>query len=257
MSAIQTRQCILLTYTPNLCRNAGACADSLLSLQKQYDDLVSQFHGFSSPSTQDTLIHANDPSLESDFTHARSGPFGKEQQLPKKTSLRIPLESDGDHNGPKPSIVSSSTTAKTVRFSDDPARTSNTAAEAELFGQYRDDPSAGRGPGYADSMENEGMSNVQIHAYHDRIMREQDEQLDALGATIGRQRELSLRIGDELDEHVQMLDHMDTSVERHGSRLGRARQGITKVVKGVGESKQMMIIVLLILILVILIAITK
>ena len=144
--------------------------------------------------------------------------------------------------------------SKTVRFRDNPDP-SSAAAEAELFGRYRDDPSPGQG--YANTVEAEGMDNAQIHAYNHQIMREQDDQLDALGVTIGRQRELSMRIGDELDNHVQLLDDMDTITDRHSSRLARAKRGIGKVIRGVGESKQMMIIIALIVILVLLIAITK
>ncbi|KFA78272.1 hypothetical protein S40288_02645 [Stachybotrys chartarum IBT 40288] len=195
--------------------------DSLPSLQKQYDDLTAQFHGFANPSnTSSTLTHPNSTALTSDFAHA--------------TSVPAPSR--------KPS--------KTVRFSDTPPSPSE-----QLFGGYRDDPSADDTAGYADEAAEIG--NQQLHQYHSQILQQQDEQLDRLGESIGRQRELSMHIGDELDNHVAMLDEVDVAVDRHQSRLDRARKMLGKVARGAGENKQMTAIVVLIIILVLLIAVLK
>lgn len=88
-------------------------------------------------------------------------------------------------------------------------------------------------------------------------MEEQDEQLDRLGVSISRQRELSMQIGDELDSHVDMLDEIDGVVDRHQSRLDRGQRMLGKIARGASENKQMTIIIVLIIILVILIAILK
>ncbi len=136
-----------------------------------------------------------------------------------------------------------------MRFSDTPASPSE-----ELFGRYRDDPST-ESAGYRDQAED--MSNQQVHEYHSQILEEQDEQLDRLGDSIGRQREISMQIGDELDSHVAMLDDVDGVVDRHQGRLDRARRVLGKVAKGAGENKQMTAIVVLIIILLLLIAILK
>lgn len=101
------------------------------------------------------------------------------------------------------------------------------------------------------------MSNQQVHEYHTQILEQQDEQLDRLGESIGRQRELSMQIGDELDSHVAMLDEVDGTVDRHQTRLDRARRTLGKVARGASENKQMTAIVVLIIILVLLIAILK
>lgn len=138
---------------------------------------------------------------------------------------------------------------KTVRFSDTPSSPSQ-----ELFISYRDD-SAQDSAGYRDQAED--MTNQQLHQYHTQILEDQDEQLDRLGESIGRQREISMQIGDELDNHVALLDEMDAVVDRHQSRLDRAKTVLGKVTKGAGENKQMTAIVVLIIILVLLIAILK
>ncbi|KAI1388453.1 v-SNARE [Hypoxylon trugodes] len=219
-------------------------SDALPGLQKQYNDLTSQFHGFSSPGSESTLTHPNDPTLTSDFEHATTSPT---RDTPAAAS-----SSSTSNLRPKGARTSS----KTVRFTDNPSSApADTDLEAQLFGnRYRDNPSDDN-MGYRD--EAAGMDNTQIHAYHQRILDQQDEQLDALGASIARQRELSMQIGDELDEHVAMLDDVDRTVDRHTSRLDRAKRQIGRISRAAGESKQMISIVILIIILVLLIAILK
>ncbi|KAI0010627.1 v-SNARE [Xylariaceae sp. FL0662B] len=220
-------------------------SDSLPGLQKQYDDLTSQFHGFSSPSTTSTLTHPNDPALSTDFEHATTSPTNAAP--PATTNSNSSLRPKGAR-----------TTSKTVRFTDTPAAgaaTDEADLEAqELFGsRYRDDPDGTMG--YRDAAAE--MSNAQIHAYHQEVLDQQDAQLDELGASIARQRELSMQIGDELDEHVAMLDDVDGAVDRHQGRLDRARRQVRRISRAAGESKQMIAIIVLIVVLVLLIAILK
>ncbi|KAF2965633.1 hypothetical protein GQX73_g7939 [Xylaria multiplex] len=209
-------------------------SDSLPGLQKQYGDLTSQFHGFSSPSTTDTLTHANDPSLNPDFEHATRKPSASNSSLRPKNARTV---------------------SKTVRFSDNPSNDATSPdLEAQLFGsRYRDNPDDTMG--YRD--ETNDMNNVQIHQYHQRVLEQQDEQLDRLGASIARQRELSMQIGDELDDQVAMLDDVDAAVDRHQGRLDRAKRQVNRISRAAGESKQMIAIIVLIIILVLLIAILK
>lgn len=201
---------------------AKSITDALPELQKQFEDLTAQFHGFSSPYTEATLTQANSDELAEDFAHAAS------------TSA----------SGP------GSRKSKSVRFSDTPSDPSS-----DLFGPYRDDPAINDTAGYRDQAEE--MSNQQLHQYHSQILEQQDEQLDRLGESIGRQRELSMQIGDELDSHVAMLDEVEAVTDRHQSRLDRAKRTLGKVAKGAGENKQMTAIIVLIIILVLLIAILK
>lgn len=236
---------------------AATIADSLPGLQKQFDDLTSQFHGFSAPSTNSTLTHPNDPALAADFAHASN--TSSSPPLPSSSSLHPPAKKSLRNGGTSTPTGSS----KTVRFQDNAASASSSAAalddeaaaSARLFNQpYRDDPD---GPeGYRDTAE--GLAdNVQVHAYHSRILREQDDQLDRLGESISRQRELSMQIGDELDDQVALLEDQEALVDRHASRLDRARRQVGKIARSAGESKQMIAIIVLIVILVLLIAVLK
>ncbi|TQV91353.1 hypothetical protein V2A60_008999 [Cordyceps javanica] len=199
-------------------RAGSALTESILSLREQLDNLTSQFHGFVSPATIQTVTHPNSETLTDDFQHATSTPSAYRK-------------------------------SKSVRFSDTPASPSE-----ELFGRYRDDP-VNDSAAYRDQANE--MSNQQIHEYHSQIMEEQDEQLDRLGESISRQRELSMQIGDELDSHVAMLDEVDGVVDRHQSRLDRGQKMLGKIARGAGENKQMTAIVALIIILVLLIAVLK
>ncbi|KAI9809956.1 MAG: hypothetical protein M1825_000389 [Sarcosagium campestre] len=212
--------------------------DQELRLRKQFDDLTSQFHGFAP--TNSTTTQPNDPSLNDDFSHAKSG-----AERPRNPSSSSFL---------KRSAVSS----KSVRFSDSPAaaaaQTAGSPTEdanrAALF-PYRDDPDDSTAPDHTH------LDNQQIHAYHSEVLQQQDDQLDRLGESIGRQRELSIQIGDELESHVQLLDEVDEHVDRHQTRLDGARKRLGVIARRAKDNLQLTIILILICILILLIIILK
>ena len=140
-------------------------------------------------------------------------------------------------------------TSKSVRFTDNPASEED-PNRAQLF-PYRDDPSD------SDIPDQSHLSNQQIHAYHSDVIRDQDEQLDRLGHSIGRQRELSLQIGEELEGQVLMLDEVEEGVDRHAAQFVRARGRLDRFSRKARENWSLTIIVVLIIILVLLIVITK
>ncbi|KAI9672030.1 MAG: hypothetical protein M1829_004574 [Trizodia sp. TS-e1964] len=205
-------------------------------LHRQYEDLVAQFRGF--PASASSITHPNDPSLSADFARA----LDSRPRNPSSSSFLKRSAAGAAANSPK-----------SVRFSDSPLAAAGFDAEAQatrdaLF-PYRDDPD-----GPPDQSE---LTNQQIHSYHKQVMQEQDEQLDRLGESIGRQRELSIQIGDELDSHVQLLDEVDEHVDRHQTRLDGARKRLTTFNKKARDNMQLTIILILIIILVLLIIILK
>ncbi|KAJ5610946.1 hypothetical protein N7510_007665 [Penicillium lagena] len=211
--------------------SAGAAAlkDQLGPLRAQYQDLSSQFYG---------------PDNESDPTR---GSFSGGNQ---PTSAKSP-----DLKQPVPQHPPS----KSVRFMDNTAAAAAVQDEIDaeenrnrrnLFQPYRDEPSPS-GP------DPSGMNNQQIHDYHAQTIRDQDDQLDRLGESIGRQHELSIQIGDELEGHVTLLDGMDGDVDRHQTRLDGARRRLDRFRRKAGDNWSLMTIVGLIIILVILIVILK
>ncbi|KAF2085153.1 hypothetical protein K490DRAFT_47502 [Saccharata proteae CBS 121410] len=200
--------------------------DQLAQLRTQYASLSSQFTS-SPPPSQTSLTTPNDPTLSPDFAAAQRG-----------------------RTKPTPGN-------KAVRFRDSPSASTTTSPDpsrAALF-PYRDfpddDDDDDRSPDHAQ------LDNTQIHAYHKNVLSEQDAQLDTLSASITRQRELSIQIGDELDDHALMLDEVDEGVDRHQSQLDRARGRLGKVARGARDNWSLTLIVVLIVVLVLLIAILK
>lgn len=193
-------------------------------LRSEYKDLESQFRGLQ-PAHPTTLTIANDLSLATDFTSAQN----------RKAS-------------------------KSVRFSDSPEAEATAHVNGGIaqpnsrYAPYRDEP---EDDGEAGRPDHTILSNQQIHEYHQGILREQDEQLDRLGLSIGRQRDLSIQIGDELDDHVMLLDEVDERVDRHQGQLNRAGRRLTTFARKARDNWTLTTIVVLIIILLLLIIITK
>lgn len=215
-------------------RNVSSLADQVARLRSQYDDLTSQFRGFPSKSTA-SRFQPNEPALSADFTRVKD----KRPRVPSSSSF---LKRTG--NSPNPS--------KSVRFHDSPTTNppanDDAANRAALF-PYRDEPDGPPEQGHLD--------NQQIHDYHKTVLQEQDEQLDRLGASIGRQRELSIQIGDELDDHIQMLDEVEHHMDRYETTLEGARRRLGTFARKAKDNTQLTVILILICVLIILIIILK
>lgn len=138
-------------------------------------------------------------------------------------------------------------TSKSVRFTDSLVDGDDPNRNALL--PYRDSPS----PSY----DHSNHSNEEIHQEHSQTLQQQDDHLDRLGESIGRQHQLSIQIGDELEGQVGLLDEVDGHTDRHAGRLGKARNRLGKISRSAKGSSGMMTIVGLIIVLVILIVILK
>lgn len=214
------------------------------NLRSQYNDLSKQFHGESSTTAEATLTSPNDPALKEDFAHARSRPSQDQATRPNMTKSSSMRGKDNAANA-----------AKNVRFRDDPSQDSldaqDEANRTSLFPQrYTDDPSETPDP-------TDDMTNQQLHGYHQQVLREQDDQLDTLSESIGRQRHLAMQVGDELEGQVALLDEVDRGVDRHQGRLDGAKKRLKGVSNKAKENWGMTTIIVLIVILVLLIVILK
>ena len=58
---------------------------------------------------------------------------------------------------------------------------------------------------------------------------DQDERLNLLSSSIGRQNHLSVQIGDELDVHSELLEDTDAAMDRTQQRLNRAKKRLDRV----------------------------
>ncbi|CAB4439022.1 unnamed protein product [Rhizophagus irregularis] len=97
--------------------------------------------------------------------------------------------------------------------------------------------------------------NAVVIQLQQRMIQNQDEDLDRLSASIGRQQQLGLMIGEELNYQVELLAETEDIVDRTEGRLNKAKRNLTKVSKKAKEKGSFWIIALLISILVLLIII--
>ncbi|KAF1968354.1 SNARE complex subunit [Bimuria novae-zelandiae CBS 107.79] len=239
LSLLERQRAISLNLSPNT--QDGQISRSLEQLRSGIESLESQV-----ADTADESITSQLPRLRAKLADL-SSQFNP--NAPPSTGASAPTPND-------PSLVPAFTAAqskkpasKSVRFTDTPS-SEDDPNRASLF-PYRDDPDPSEGPDHS------SLSNQQIHKYHSQVISEQDEQLDALGASIGRQRELSMQIGDELDGQVLLLDDVEEGVDRHAAQFRRARGRLDRFSRKARENWSVTVIVVLICILVLLIVITK
>ncbi|EME40946.1 hypothetical protein DOTSEDRAFT_74484 [Dothistroma septosporum NZE10] len=200
----------------------GTADDStseLSRIRKQYGDLYAQFHGTAPPSVSTT--HPNDPALADDLAHAQSR-FTRSQRN------------------------------RNVRFRDNPSdEEDDSANRAALFQdqqRYRDEPEAAN---------QSNLDNVQIHTHHKQVLREQDEQLETLGQSIGRQRVLGEQMGMEIDDQNALLDDVERGVDRHSNTLSGAQKRLGHISRKAKDNWNWITITVLIIILVLLIIVLK
>ena len=62
---------------------------------------------------------------------------------------------------------------------------------------------------------------------------EQDRHLENLTISVGRQREISIQIHDELDVHSNLLEELDHGIDNSSGRLGGARKRLERISKGI------------------------
>ncbi|KAF2120836.1 hypothetical protein BDV96DRAFT_565665 [Lophiotrema nucula] len=239
LSLLERQRAISLSLSPN--SQDGQISRSLDSLRSGIESLESQVQDVPDDSISSQLprLRSQLKDLTSQFSHDPTASTSPTVNTPNNPSLT----SDFAAAQKKPRQVS-----KSVRFQDNP--TSNEDEDpnrAQLF-PYRDEP---------EGIDQSGMDNQQIHQYHSQVIRDQDDQLDRLGESIGRQRELSMQIGDELDGQVLLLDEVDEGVDRHQSQFNRARGRLERFSRKARENWSITVIVVLIVILVLLIVITK
>ncbi|KAF2716332.1 putative Syn8 snare [Polychaeton citri CBS 116435] len=196
-------------------------------LRKQYHDLYAQFHGSAPPSAETAT--PNDARLSGDFAAAQSRP----SPAAKARSKNVRFQQDSEP------------------YRDDPQEAANRAAlfDSGSGGGYRDQP---EGP-----PDQSHLDNQQIHAFHKQVLRDQDEQLDALGASIGRQRILGNEMNRELVDQIDMIDDVEAGVDRHMSTLDRARNRLGHVARKSKDNWSWVTIGILIVVLVLLIIVLK
>lgn len=245
LSLLERQRAISLNLEPN--SQDGEISRSLESLHEGIERVESDFAQME-VQTDSSATDLKDQISQLQLQYRDlSSQFHGEGNAPE-TSSEIPRQNNASPDLKQP--IPQHPPSKSVRFMDSAADLDDDPNRQNLFQPYRDSPSP-PGPDQSD------LTNEQIYANHSEVMRDQDDQLDRLGESIGRQHQLSIQIGDELEGHVALLDGMDGDVERHQTRMDRAKRRLDKIRKTAGDNLSMMTIIGLIIILVILIVILK
>nr|ODN91558.1 syntaxin 8 [Cryptococcus depauperatus CBS 7855] len=94
-----------------------------------------------------------------------------------------------------------------------------------VSGPFRDDPFEDPSP----------LDPHELLSQQQMMMNDQDERLNLLSHSIGRQNDLSIQIGSELDIHHELLEETDSAMDHTAASLGRARRRLDRVA---GEAKR-------------------
>lgn len=150
---------------------------------------------------------------------------------------------DDDSHQRREAAPPATTTTETIdedihRSSPPPLKQPVPQRPADISKHIPTDSPRGPPPPYRDSpspIASPEIDNQQLHAHNNSVMDEQDEQLDLLSQSVGRQRALGIQIGDELDGQVELLGELEGQVDRNVSGLGRARTRMDRVHRGGGD----------------------
>lgn len=101
------------------------------------------------------------------------------------------------------------------------------------------------------------LSNDELRQEQRRVIREQDEGLDALADILARQKTIGLTIGDEVDTQNEMLDDIRENVENVHGRVVRETRNIDRVDRKDRTWWLWLIMVLLLIAIVVIIAVPR
>eukprot|EP01104_Vermistella_antarctica_P011717 TRINITY_DN3308_c0_g1_i1.p1 TRINITY_DN3308_c0_g1~~TRINITY_DN3308_c0_g1_i1.p1 ORF type:complete len:247 (-),score=51.88 TRINITY_DN3308_c0_g1_i1:110-850(-) len=105
--------------------------------------------------------------------------------------------------------------------------------------------------------ETRDLSNAQLLQTQERVMESQDRSLDALSATIGRQKEIANDIGTEVDVHVGLLDDMDGHVDTTSNSVQRESRRVSSFKDKAQTRGLMCSVIVLVLVIIVLLVIPK
>lgn len=105
---------------------------------------------------------------------------------------------------------------------------SRSSSTEPIYTPYADDPEAGPEPGVL-LQEQQRLMDGMFANYSQSypvlmLVLDQDMRLDTLAQSIGRQRDISLRINDEIGTHQGLLEELDHDLDTTSNNLGRARR---------------------------------
>ncbi|KAG7903475.1 hypothetical protein KL935_001007 [Ogataea polymorpha] len=186
------------------------------------------------------------------------------EDLPKDANFEInTIRLDEAVNEPRPKIKKS----KSVRFKEnliDPSE-SQKRAQAKSSLTENDEPSRDvlfeTNNVYKDdngsTIDSMRMSNKQIFMENQQEILNQDEIINSLSQSVNRQHEMSLQIGDEVGNHMVLLDDLESGISRANAKIIRGRTNIDRFRQRLREHGDWFTIFVLVIIMFILLVVLK
>ncbi|EGW34348.1 uncharacterized protein SPAPADRAFT_59756 [Spathaspora passalidarum NRRL Y-27907] len=150
----------------------------------------------------------------------------------------------------EPTVVSTPTTTKTVRFRDEQETFQEDAAElmgTRPFRPYSDQES--------DNASLDDVDNRQLFAQHQQTLMRQDQDLDVLHSSIKNQHSMGLTINQELDDHIILLNDLEAGVDTAQDRMTRASARLHNFTTKARENGSLVTICILTVILILLLVV--
>lgn len=148
---------------------------------------------------------------------------------------------------PAPSFTVPST-AKSVRFQDDPDTLRSELMGTRAYKPYKDDEEASLG-------SFDQTSNQQLFAQHQQQLLDQDSQLDTIHDSVRRQHAMGLSINEEVDDQLILLNDLELGVDSSHLRLRRATDRLRDFRQACRENGSLVTIVVLTVILILLLVV--
>lgn len=159
-----------------------------------------------------------------------------------------------------PTEVAETTARKSVRFKDydgDDDAEDTEQLRSQLMGTstnfrpYRDEEDDGD----RNTLLSVDTTNQELFAQHQQQLLQQDQSLDRLHDLVRVQHSMGRSIGDELDEHLIILNDLERGVDTSSTRLGRASSSIRNFQRKVRENGSLATIIVLTVILILLLVV--
>eukprot|EP01087_Luapelamoeba_hula_P004780 TRINITY_DN1473_c0_g1_i1.p1 TRINITY_DN1473_c0_g1~~TRINITY_DN1473_c0_g1_i1.p1 ORF type:complete len:137 (+),score=20.03 TRINITY_DN1473_c0_g1_i1:145-555(+) len=101
--------------------------------------------------------------------------------------------------------------------------------------------------------ETRGLDNRSIYDLNEQKMRDQDKLLDMLGESVDRQKHLATAIGTEVEEQIDLLEHLDGEVGKTTGRVQKAAHRVQQLNMKSSSTWLWIVICILFLILIVLV----
>ncbi|KAJ9060785.1 hypothetical protein DSO57_1027077 [Entomophthora muscae] len=86
-----------------------------------------------------------------------------------------------------------------------------------------------------------------MSAQNQLILEQQDQHLDSILGTVQNLRDIAFTVGNELDEHQEMLEEIDLRMDSTQDKLGNAMQKVKSILERTQNMKSSYIILILVL----------